>query len=67
MASVSRGQVAWCRRDTTGGERQRSAAEALRDEGLVQIVNASCMPRGWYACIPPHAAWDSAKGEIRKS
>ncbi|WP_428383819.1 hypothetical protein [Nevskia ramosa] len=54
--------------DNASGNRERNAAEKLRDQRLVKLVTINDPTRVGthrYVAIPPCAEWDAVKQEIR--
>jgi hypothetical protein len=67
MKSVNGGAAYLGRLTMMNGQRERAAAERLKEEGKVRI--ADYLKRGdgtlEYACIPPQAEWDFVNFCIR--
>lgn len=69
LTSIAGGYPAFGTVNCVQGQRWLTAAERLRDEGLVRIVSTREIDdRGWgnMACIPADAEWDCPTQSFRR-
>ncbi|MDR9836899.1 MULTISPECIES: hypothetical protein [Herbaspirillum] len=64
LAAVGRSEEYLGQFTTLKGSRLRSAAESLRNEGKIRIVDG-ISEQGWYACLPIEAEWDFINDRLR--
>lgn len=67
LRSLVRGLPHWCSYSMTHGQRERIAAESIRDARLGKIVPIMSLnpTSNRYVVIPPHREWDAAKDCLR--